>query len=87
MIYGKQYERTRLALGTPPRVPEWSNHRDKDAVKGRKAMAWLAAIESDRNYARLLFNLPLNEPVCPAFRRWSEGWIQRNSRQAKPDDL
>lgn len=81
----RQFRRTTEAIGMPARLSDFSRHRDKDAVNGKRMVLWLQAIERDRNYARLLFGLPLIEPVSPEFRRWADGWIARNSRPARRD--
>lgn len=75
-----QFRRTTDAIGMPARLSDYSRHRDKDAVNGKRIVLWLKAIERDRNFARLLFGLPLIEPVSPAFRLWADGWVRRNSR-------
>lgn len=31
--------------------------------RGRRIARWLALIEQDRNYGRILFNPPLQEPI------------------------
>lgn len=82
----RQYRRTTDAIGMPARLSDYSRHRDKDAVNGKRMVRWLAAIERDRNYARLLFGLPLIEPVSPAFRKWADSWIARNSRPVRRGD-
>ena len=37
--------------------------------RGRRIARWLALIEQDRNYARILFNLPLHEPIRTEVRQ------------------
>lgn len=76
----RQHRRTADAIGMPARLSDYSRHREKDTVNGRRAVLWLRAIDRDRNYARVLFGLPLIEPVSPEFRLWAEGWVRRNSR-------
>lgn len=31
--------------------------------RGRRIARWMELIEQDRNYGRILFNLPLQEPI------------------------
>lgn len=37
--------------------------------RGRRIARWLALIEEDRNYARILFNLPLHKPIKKEVRQ------------------
>lgn len=61
----------------------WQGDRDKRWAK------WAALIAQDRNYARILFGLPLKQPIRAGVRACRDridpdGW-RRNLRKERPE--
>jgi hypothetical protein len=45
-----------------------------DNEKNRNIRAWMRLIEKDRNYARILFGLPLQQPIKKGIREARDNW-------------
>lgn len=53
--------------------------------KGRRIAVWLRLIERDRNYARMLFGLPLRQPIRREIRLAAKG-LGYTARQTMLED-
>lgn len=60
-----------------------SYYHHNTGVHGRNIQWWLQKIKQDRNYSRVLFGLPLIEPIRPGLRQFRDEFDRRHRPQGR----
>lgn len=72
------HQRIRASLGVPPRAINPADGNGYNAyrrnARGDRIRWWVARIEEDRNYARIILGLPLKEPINPGIREFRDAY-------------